>query len=760
MFVEICIGDSSHGKRYDMKLTDKLLRSQLELTKPLADGAGIETVRSLQDKIGKLMHFTRRHDVVIEDKSDDTHKGMLVVPRDELRGGIILYLHGGGYVCGSREYAKGFASILSAECGMKVVSAEYRLAPEDPFPAALDDVYEIYRYLLERGLDAKNIILAGESAGGGLAYSLCLKLRDEGKPMPAGIIAVSPWVDLTLSGESIRTNRDNDPSLTEERLAFFADCYTGAYSKDDIPKIKRISAEPIGDEEKKRDPYVSPLFADLSSMPPSLIFAGEDEILLSDSVNMHEKLLSNGCDSSLMTRPDMWHAYVLYSLKSNSKDFDKINDFVKKCLPKDSERKLRWMHLDNSAKIYPAAATSRWNNIYRLSATLKDEVDRDVLQSALDVTVRRFPSIAVKLKRGVFWYYLEEIAHAPNVQDEKSYPLVRMPLDDIRHCAFRVLIYKKRIAVEFFHALTDGNGGLIFLKTLVAEYLTQKYGIKIPNENGVLSRLDTPKDEELEDCFPKNKAPVGKPRAESNSYRIYGEKEEDGFCHVTTFMLSSRELIDLAHSYGVTLTALMAAIFIKASIALQYEDVKKLRHMKKVKVLIPVDLRRIYNTKTLRNFALFTTPGVDPRLGDYTLEELSKIVHHRMALDITEKNMSARIYTNVKDEERMILKLTPLFLKNIVMKIIFKMVGEKKSILSLSNLGLVKLPSPMDEYVTRLDFVLSVQSSAPYNASMLSYGDALNLSIIRNIKQPRLERMLYAVMKEHNIHVKVESNDR
>ena len=743
-----------------MNLTDKLLRSQLELIKPITDGTSLETARSFQDKIGRLMHFTRRRDVVLFDKSNEDYKGLLVVPRDELRGGIILYLHGGGYVCGTREYAKGFASVLSAECGMKVISAEYRLAPEDPFPAALDDVYGVYCEILKRGLGSDKIIVAGESAGGGLAYALCLRLRDEGKPLPTGIIAISPWCDLTLSGESYLSNKEADPSLTKERLEFFADCYTGAYASEDIPSIKKISASAKGDIEKKQNPYVSPLFADLEGMPPSLIFVGEDEIMLSDSVDMRDKLFASGCDVTLVTRPDMWHAYLLYNLKSNAEDFVKINDFVKRCLPKDNERKLRWMHLDNSAKIYPASATPRWNNIYRLSATLYEEVDRDVLQSALDVTVRRFPSIAVKLKRGVFWYYLEEIEHAPKVQDEKSYPLVRMPLDDIRHCAFRVLIYKKRIAVEFFHALTDGNGALIFLKTLVAEYLTEKHGLKIPNEFGVLSRLDPPKEEELEDNFPKNKAPVGKSRSESDSYRILGELEEDGFCHVTTFTLKPKELLDIAHGYGVTLTALIAAVFIKATIGLQFEDVKKLKHMKKVKVLIPVDLRRIYNSKTLRNFALYTTPGVDPRLGEYTLEELAKIVHHRMALDITEKNMAARIYTNVHDEERLLLKLTPLFLKNIVMKMVFLAVGEKKSTLSISNLGQVKLPSPMDEYVDRLDFVLSVQSHAPYNASIISYRDNLNLSIIRNIKEPRLERALYSVLRECGVHVKVESNDR
>ena len=743
-----------------MTIADKIMRSQIELTKSIADDMSIDSVRSFQDKFGKLMHFTRRHDVVVNENTENKLKGALIVPRDELRGGIILYLHGGGYTCGTMDYAKGFASVLCAECGMRVLAADYRLAPEHPFPAAVDDAYEAYMSLIDNGYSPSKIMIAGESAGGGLAYALCLKLRDSGMDMPAGIVAISPWCDLTLSGKSIKDNKKNDPSLTKERLIFFADCYSGAYTFEEAKKFKKKNPNPKGDTSIKTHPYASPIFADLTGMPPSLIFAGEHELLLSDSLEMKNALDSFGAHTTLITKPEMWHGYLLYGLKSNAKDFDKINEFVKKCLPKDNERKLKWMHLDNAAKIYPAAATSRWNNIYRLSATLKEDVDRECLQSALDVTVRRFPSIAVKLKRGVFWYYLQEIAHAPKIQDEKSYPLVRMPFDDIRHCAFRVLVYKKRISVEFFHALTDGNGGLVFLKTLVAEYLTQKHGIYIPPTDGVLDRLEEPCAEELEDCYPKHKALVGKSRSESDSYRIYGVPETDGFCHVTTFMIKPSELLNLAHKHGVTVTAAIAAAFIKASINLQYEDIKKPKHMKKVKVLIPVDLRRIYKRRTLRNFALYTSPGVDPRLGDYTFDELCQIVYHRMSLEITEKNMSARIYTNVKDEENMLLKLTPLFLKNLVMKLVFMLVGEKKSTLSISNLGLVKLPDPMNDYVDRLDFILSVQSTAPYNASIISYNDSLNISFIRNIKEARLEKALYEVLKDCGIHVKVESNQR
>ena len=747
-----------------MTLQDKIIRSQLELTKPFADGSRLESARSIQDKIGKLMHFTHRRDVVVVDKQSEGIRGSLIVPRDEIRGGVLLYLHGGGYACGTIDYARGFASVLAAECGIRVLSVEYRLAPEAPYPAALDDAISAYRAVISAGCPAEKIILVGESAGAGLEYALCLRLKELGEPMPAGIIAISPWIDLTLSGDSYENNKEADPSLSKERLQFFADCYVGApLDADD-----RLNSDSFSDteraalEDKKRDPLVSPLFADLTGMPPSIIFVGSDEILLSDSTSLKDKLTEAGCDAELYVREDMWHAYVLYGLKSCRKDYEIINSFIKERMPKGNERKLRWMSLDNVAKIYPAARTSRWNNIYRLSATLTEKVDRDILQSALDVTVRRFPSIAVRLKRGAFWYYLEEIARAPSVVDERSYPLVRMPFDDIRSCAFRVLIYGRRIAVEFFHALTDGNGGLVFLKTLLAEYISQRYGITVPAEHGVLDRLEEPSEDELKDLFPDYASPlrIGRSRSERDSYRIYGTPEEDGFCHDTTFIIKTAPLLSLAHSMDVSLTALLAAAFIKAAIGLQYSDKPNVRRHKRVKVLIPCDLRRIYGVNTLRNFVLYSTPGVDPRLGEYSLAEIAGIIKHKMALDITEKSMSAKIYTNVKDEQNLLLKLTPLFLKNLVMKTVFFIFGEKKSTLTMSNLGAVKLPEAMKPYVERFDFVLSVQSNAPYNAGVISFGDSLYLNVIRNIKEPRLEAAFYRVLRDAGIGVKVESNDR
>ena len=452
-----------------MELSAKLVRAQLHFFKPFVANCSLETTRKGQDKLGELMSVLHKREVYMKDHDFGAFQGAWVMPKDERRSGVILYLHGGGYTCGSLEYAKGFAATLASQCGVRVFCAAYRLAPENPYPAAVDDALEAYRYLLKKGYAPRQILLCGESAGGGLIYALCLRLRQEGLELPCGLIGISPWVDLTGSGQSYETNRDNDPSLTQELLEFYAKCYT---------------TDPA-------DPLCSPVFGDLTGFPPSLLFAGGDEILLDDARALHEKLVQSGCRSTLHIAPERWHAYVLYCLSENmEEDMAAIDRFLTKNL--SPARSLRWMRLDNAAKIYPAAKRRNWNNFFRLSATLTEPVDTEVLRRALDVTVRRFPSIAVRLRRGAFWYYLEEIPKAPPIQAEKSCPLAHAPFYEVRQCAFRVLVYHERIAVEFFHALTDGTGALVFLKSLLAEYLSQKYGLVIPAEKGVLGRLEEP----------------------------------------------------------------------------------------------------------------------------------------------------------------------------------------------------------------------------------------------------------------------------
>ena len=720
-----------------MELSAKLVRAQLHFFKPFVANCSLETTRKGQDKLGELMSVLHKREVYMKDHDFGAFQGAWVMPKDERRSGVILYLHGGGYTCGSLEYAKGFAATLASQCGVRVFCAAYRLAPENPYPAAVDDALEAYRYLLKKGYAPRQILLCGESAGGGLIYALCLRLRQEGLELPCGLIGISPWVDLTGSGQSYETNRDNDPSLTQELLEFYAKCYT---------------TDPA-------DPLCSPLFGDLAGFPPSLLFAGGDEILLDDARALHEKLVQSGCRSTLHIAPERWHAYVLYCLSENmEEDMEAIDRFLTKNL--SPARSLRWMRLDNAAKIYPAAKRRNWNNFFRLSATLTEPVDTEVLRRALDVTVRRFPSIAVRLRRGAFWYYLEEIPKAPAIQAEKSCPLAHAPFYEVRQCAFRVLVYHERIAVEFFHALTDGTGALVFLKSLLAEYLSQKYGLVIPAEKGVLGRLEEPSAEEVEDSFARYAGDVKLSRREATAYHLSGTPEPDGYKDIVTMMIPADKLRDCARGFGISVTELLCAAMMQAILDIQAKDVPRRAARKPVKVLLPVNLRTLFPSATLRNFASYITPEIDPRMGDCSFDELCQLVHHKMGMENNRRTMRAKFAANVASERSPVLRVMPLFIKNIAMKAVFDAVGECKSCLCLSNLGRVELPEVMTPYVTRMDFIIGVQARAPHNCGVITWNGTAYINCIRNIREPALELAFYRVLHRLGLPVKVESNTR
>ncbi len=712
----------------------KSVRNQLAMLRPLLSSCSLSTLRKGQELLGNMVEARHRTRVIIREHPFERFSGVWIIPRDERRRGVMLYLHGGGYACGGIDYTTGFGTMLANDYGMRVFCTAYRLAPEHPYPAALEDALESYRYLLAKGYAPEHIVLCGESAGGGLCYSLCLKLKELSLPLPGGIISISPWTDLTSSGPSYEENKEKDPSMRQETLDFYAKCYT----------------------QNREDPLVSPLFGDLTGLPPTILFVGGEEIMRSDAELLHKKLTECGVSSVLMVKPDRWHAYLLYGLQEDGNDRESINRFLNAYISR--ENKLRWLRLDNAAKIYPAARRNNWSNIFRISVTLTEKIDVKIMQQALDVTVRRFPSIAARLRRGVFWYYLQQLEHAPKVRQESSYPLTRMSRQEMRKCAFRVIVYEERLAVEMFHSLTDGTGALIFLKSLVAEYLLQKHGVHIPAEQGVVGRLEEPGEGELEDSFQKYGGTVQASRKSNDAWRFQGTPEKDGFLKVTCFRLPVKAVLAKAKQYDVTLTTFLCACLMMALQRLQQEYEPNQLRRKSIKVLMPVNLRNLFPSTTLRNFAMYTSPEIMPRLGWYSFEEICQIVKHRMGLDITPKHMSTMIATNIRAETILAVRVIPLFLKNFIMKAIFDSVGERKSCMSMSNLGRVQVPKEMEAYIQRFDVILGVQATAPYNCGVVSYGDDLYVNFIRNIQESALEQQFYRVLREMELEAEVQSN--
>jgi acetyl esterase/lipase len=205
----------------------------------------------------------------------------------------VLYLHGGGYVIGSARAEAVIAAHLARASGATVYTLDYRLAPEDPFPAALEDTRAAYAWLLGRGADPARVALAGDSAGSGLALAEAIRAREAGEPLPGALALISPWLDLTLSGESMRSNARSEPTLTRGWLAECARLYLDGTPPD--------------------DPRASPLFADLSGLPPTLVQAAGDDVLLSDAESIAERLTAAGVDVQLARFDGLWHDFHLHA---------------------------------------------------------------------------------------------------------------------------------------------------------------------------------------------------------------------------------------------------------------------------------------------------------------------------------------------------------------------------------------------------------------------------------------------------------------
>jgi len=258
--------------------------------------------------------------------------------------------------------------------------------------------------------------------------------------------------------------------------------------------------------------------------------------------------------------------------------------------------------------------------------------------------------------------------------------------------------------------------------------------------------------------FPKYAGHVTASRKGTDAWQVRGTPEKDDYIHITCLRLRTAQLVQTAKAHNVTVTTFIGAAMMDALQNMQAQYIPNAMQRKAIKVQLPVNLRNLFPSNTLRNFALYTTPEIDPRLGHYSFRELCDVVRSTMVLEVNPKFMSSMIATNVSAERLLAIRMVPLFIKNLIMKMVFDSVGERKSCLSVSNLGLVKLPEEMKPYVDRFDFILGVQSSAPYNCGVISYGDTTCINFIRNIQESQLEYHFFKVLQGLGLDVEVESN--
>jgi len=417
--------------------------------------------------------------------------------------------------------------------------------------------------------------------------------------------------------------------------------------------------------------------------------------------------------------------------------------------------------LDTSAVIYPPTVARFNTHVFRISMDLYVPVEKDLLLAALNALMPRFPYFSHRIHSGFFWYYLMNNNSPLEVYEEVSAPCGHL---DLRKGAngymFKVFYTEHRIAVEYFHALTDGTGGITFLKSLVAEYLRQRGNI-VDADPQVLLPGEPVDPQETEDSFAKIYRPMKSVfdlESRAFHYNPKGAHYSDDHSLVSAVM-DVEQVKEQAKKWSLTITEYLVCEVLSTLQELQKLTVQSEKRWKPVRLSVPVNIRRIYGSKSLRNFTLFVVVGLDTNLGTYSFEEIVKSVYHQMRGKVNEKALSLQISRNVAGRRIPLIRYAPNILKRPLMKLLSDSYGDTIYSSVISNLGNVTLPDGMEEDVRRVDFSLSPSQKNKFALAVISAKGQLVLNITSILAHNReFERLLLVHLVRKGLKVTVDSN--
>ncbi len=404
--------------------------------------------------------------------------------------------------------------------------------------------------------------------------------------------------------------------------------------------------------------------------------------------------------------------------------------------------------LDNAAIIYPLGMKYGQMPMFRLAATLKKDIRPELLQLALDFTIKRFPTFSAVVRNGFFWCYLDSIHNVINVEEEKDIPCKPISLFLRSANSLKVLYYKKRISIEFFHVITDGYGGMVFLKTLLREYF-RLLGKDIPLMEGILD-IDGPADPaELVNEFGRRKGKgdldtfLGK-----SSVQIKGKFSRILPCRILHYEMNVEKLKDVAHAYGGTITAYLLACFFLAIKDCAAKDGI-------FNIQVPVNMRKFDHSKTLRNYSMYFSVS-----DQVSKKEIKQELVKEMVKQIEEGGREEIMTDMMETTGKLInaVSYIPLALKIPVCQIAYGYLGNSIIGNTLSNLGLVKVPEEMAEEISHFDFLLSPSYPTKVTCSLVSFKDKARLTISKATLDPSFEDRLYEILTEDGITIKAEGS--
>jgi NRPS condensation-like uncharacterized protein len=426
-----------------------------------------------------------------------------------------------------------------------------------------------------------------------------------------------------------------------------------------------------------------------------------------------------------------------------------------------SDSPYAWFPLDNAAKIYPAVQNRENTAVFRISAILHDRVNYACLVTALGKTEARFPYFKVTLKKGFFWYYLEHCAQRLMPVFDHQGPCRGFDYKKGNALLFRVLVVKNIISVEFSHILTDGAGAGIFLSTLLEAYFAVRGSFA--GDHPAIRAETAIEAEEFEDAYNRYfKSDIPPVIQYSRAFHLPFRLREKPRFHVLQAVLPLDPIKLKAREKGISITDFLVSVYLYVlqDIFFKLPLYSRFGKHKILRIEVPVNLRKIYSTKSLRNFSLFVLPEIDLRLGRYSFDEIVKIVYHKMRLETDEKLINKIITRNVGSEKNFLVRGVPLFFKNMILYLKYYSLGTRQYSGVVTNLGRIDLPEDILAKIDRLTFIPPPPNrQIKVNCGVIGFKDKLMISFGNITVSREVEAGFFRFLTDQGIPVKLTSYD-
>ena len=408
------------------------------------------------------------------------------------------------------------------------------------------------------------------------------------------------------------------------------------------------------------------------------------------------------------------------------------------------QKKAHWRKLDNAAKLYSAASNKKDTRVFRFYCELKEQVQSELLQEALDQTLETFPTFLMVLRKGLFWHYLEPCNLRPVVKEEYKEPCSRLYIRDKKTLLFEVTYYQKRINFEVFHVLTDGTGATEFLKELVKNYLYLAHKEEGLEQVSLQPEDMTVQDQE-DDSFLKyySKDQKRPKKRKLHAFQIRRKKKDGNRLHVHESIVSVQAILKRSRELGVSMTIFLTAIYMMAI----HEEMSKMQKKRSVILMVPVNLRKFFPSTSMLNFFNWIEPGYDFATQDGSFEAVLNHTKAFFEAELTKEKMSAHISELLALELHPILRLAPLELKNLCIQAGAKF-SEKNVTAIFSNMSAVKMPENYVPYIERF----GVYTNTPkMELCLCSFQDKLSFAFTSRYDTENIERNFYRLLKEQGI---------